>query len=109
TLGRGGLTVAYILPNVVDSHLPFTVSVRARVVDHEGGLNPWSFDIVVETGAESFEVGISPTVIRSTRGTFFSTTIDNTQFHNYRMEGIPGVGMRFFVDDVLVGSDLPYP
>jgi hypothetical protein len=110
TLGKGGLTARYTLPNVVDAYRPFTLSVRARVLEHEGDdLNPWSFDLIVMTGAESFEVGISPTVIRSTTGTFFSTTIDNTQFHDYRMEGIPGVSLRFFVDNVLVGSDVPYP
>ena len=32
------------------------------------------------------------------------SNFDNTQFHDYRLEGTPGVGWAFFADNAMIGS-----
>ena len=109
TMGIGFTGVAYKLYNVVDPQLPFTLSVRARVTAYEqSGSNPYGFDLSVFTGTQQFEIGISPNRIMGGAGPqLFSTTIDVTQFHDYRIEGTPGGSFELFVDNVSLGTAFP--
>jgi hypothetical protein len=75
--------------------------------DQSGG-NPYGFDLSVFTGSEQFEIGISPNRIMGGAGPqLFSTTIDVTQFHDYRIEGIPGSSFELFVDNISLGTAFP--
>jgi hypothetical protein len=109
TLGLGEFA-EYDLPGVVDPVLPFTLSVHARVLQEEGAMsNEFGFGFFVFTGTELFGIGLGTSSIQDALGTFLSTIIDNTQFHDYRLEGKPGVGYEFWVDNALIGSGAPRP
>jgi hypothetical protein len=112
TMSVGFTGLGYKLFNVVDPQLPFTLSVRARVTAYvvQSPGNPYGFDLSVLTGSEQFEIGISPNRIMGGAGDqLFSTTIDVTQFHDYRIEGTPGGSFELFVDNVSLGTAFPRP
>ena len=98
----------YQINNVVDPSKPFILNVRARVLEEEGDINNnhFGFGFEVGTGTEAFAIMIGPSVIQAldneNENRVLSTSIDNTKFHNYRLEGTPGVGYKFYVDDYLV-------
>ena len=116
-MGSGFSGHSYIRATPIDSNLPFTLAVRARVTNYEdqSGGNPYGFDLSVFTGTEQFEIGISPLGIKgglagpgdTTPDHVFSNTIDVTQFHDYRIEGTPGGTFELFVDNVSLGTALP--
>jgi hypothetical protein len=105
----------YRRPGVVDPSLPFTLSVRARVLAETGtpqqlATNPFGFAFFAGSGAplnEGIGVGIGTDKIADFVNTFLSTSIDNTQFHDYRLEGEFGVGYDFYVDGVHIASGPP--
>jgi len=99
---------AYDMQNVV-AFEPFTIFVRARVLAESGNFanNSFGFCVIADTGGEAFGFGIGTGRIEDIPGNVLSTTIDNTTFHEYRMEVTPGVGYEFFVDDVLVATGAP--
>lgn len=120
TIGSGFSGHAYIRNTPIDQQTPFVLSVRARVTNYEeqsDGRNPYGFDLSVFTGSEQFELAISPVGIKgglaepgdTTPDHVFSSTIDVTQFHDYRIEGVPGGRFEVFVDDVSLGTALPAP
>jgi hypothetical protein len=101
----------YQIANVVDSTKPFVLEVRAKVLNEEQSddLNHWGFSFWIKTGTEDFAIGISPHAIVGSKvatdwGETLTTSVDNTVFHDYRLEGTPGVGYKFYVDNLLVGS-----
>jgi hypothetical protein len=108
TIGFGGISAKY--HHAITLQQPFTLTVRARVLDYGDQTNqtPHGLSLGVWTGAELFELGISPGRIigDGSNGavTTFSTSLDVTQFHDYRMEGIPGIGYELFVDNVSLGT-----
>src|SRR5439155_6854423 len=100
----------YYLNGVVDNRHPFTLSIRARVLQEEGSTT--GFQVNVIRGGE-FLFGLSPSKIYGLGP--LPTVINATQFHDYRMEGIPHVGYNLFVDDVPIaslkpglGANIPY-
>lgn len=103
----------YAFPNVVDTAKPFVLYVRARVQQEEQANNSdhWGFCFKVGTGTKSYGIGISPHIIAAfdseIASKVLSTSIDNTEYHDYRLEGMPGIGYKFYVDNILVGSGLP--
>ncbi len=116
TLGMGYQNqgnAGYTLSDVVDATKPFILKIRAKVTQEEqaNDYNHWGFCFEVDTGSEAFGIGISPNVIaalddwRSDK--VLTNSIDNTEFHDYRLEATPGVGYKLYVDNVLVGSGLP--
>lgn len=114
TIGFPGRGSAYYFLGAVDPNLPFTVDVRARVLEEAGvGPTDWGFGFYVSTGAEFFPVGISISSIYGAggpggHGGILATGFDNkTQFHNYRLEATPGTGNTYsvFRDGNLVGTD----
>ena len=101
----------YQIANVVDSTKPFVLEVRAKVLNEEqyDDFNHWGFGFYIKTGTEDFAIGISPHAIVGSKvatdwGETLTTSVDNTVFHDYRLEGTPGVGYKFYVDNLLVGS-----
>ena len=100
----------YQIDNVVDPSKPFVLKVRARVLAEEGDTNKnhFGFGFEVCTGAEAFAITIGPSEIQAldneNENRVLSTSIDNTKFHNYRLEGTPGVGYRFYVDNDLIAT-----
>lgn len=93
----------------ISPRLPFTLAVRARVLEENGDINTNSFGFFFNsfTKTKTIQVGLGTSKIddaNSGDGRFLSTTIDNTQFHNYRLEGSLGIGYRLFIDDVLLAT-----
>ncbi len=101
----------YIIDDVVDPLLPFTVSFRARVLQEEGnvGANSSGFGIAVYSDTNSYNIGLGAHRIEDGYSSrTLSTSIDATIYHDYRLVGIPGVAGDFFVDDVRIGSVVPF-
>jgi len=96
----------YKINNVVDPSKPFVLKVRARVLAEEGDTNKnhFGFGFEVCTGAEAFAIMIGPSEIQAldNENRILSTSIDNTKFHDYQLEGTPGVGYKLYVDNDLV-------
>ncbi len=109
TLPAPFTTEVYELRGAIDLTVPFTISVRARVLANSriDDVHPYGFCFAAETGAESFAIGLSPGRIEDSFARELSTTIDNTTFHDYRLSATPGVGYEFFVDGVLVATGPP--
>jgi murein DD-endopeptidase MepM/ murein hydrolase activator NlpD len=106
SLGTGSAFQAYILFGAVDPTKPFTVDVRARVLQSETfQLGGFSFGVF--TGTEAFEVFMDTTTIQDALSTVLSTSIDTTIFHNYRLEGTPGGGYKVFVDGIQIANGTP--
>jgi len=101
----------YNLPAVVSPSLPFVISVRARVLaDSTTGLgqpNAFGFCFVAATGAELFGVGLDTGRVQDINNVVVSTAIDNTQFHDYVLVAMPGVGYELYVDTVLLATGPP--
>ena len=99
----------YSLPNVVKQTAPFTLSWRSRVLDAEYSsynIEPWTFYVGVGTGTEMFSIGMdkTQTIIADRQ----RIDIDNTVFHDYRIEGTPGSTYTLYVDDVERLTSLPF-
>lgn len=109
----GGGDIMYTRNGIVDSGTPFSISFTARVLEEEGNVqsNSYGFFVAVTTGREDFGIGLGTHRIEATGAPPypFTTSIDNTVWHNYRLNGQPGVGLQIYVDNVLVLSDAPDP
>lgn len=116
-VGRAGQGCnCYEIYNVIDPSKPFILKVRARVLEEEGDTdnNHCGFYLSAQTGTEIFCVGIGPDAIMfrlengkswkiiATGEKLLSTNVDNKEFHDYRLEGYPGIGYAFYVDNYLV-------
>ena len=111
--GFGGSSAnAYSVRDVVESTQPFTLSMRARVLQEEYGLsngvscltaNAYGFGFAVLTGEERFVVGIAPDrVDLDARLTISSclSTIRNSTTTGWKAL----LADRFFVDNDLVAT-----
>ena len=109
TLAGPYTTESYHMASVISPALPFTVSVRARVIAESGAYyaNSFGFGFSAFTGTEIFGIGLGTMRIEDILGDEKATTIDNTQFHDYRLEVTPTVGYKFFVDNTLIATGLP--
>lgn len=100
----------YEAMGAVNPLLPFSISVRARVLQDSGTPgNDAGFCFTAHTGTDMFLIGLSTNRIEDALNNDLSTTIDNTTFHDYLLNGVSGVGYEFFVDGVLVGTGPPRP
>jgi hypothetical protein len=115
TVGSGYSGNGYLIPNIVDTTVPFTVSVTVRILNYEvqSSGNPFGFMISVTTGTEGYDVGIAPGNILSTSSEesgfhhVWSSTLDVSQFHTYRIEAMPGQDFELFIDNVSYGTVAP--
>jgi hypothetical protein len=114
TVGTGAFNTGYQIAGVVDPSLPFTISMRARVLQTEV-LNtdfPVStLAVLASTGADVYGIGLNTTLIHAPLFSGQIYPIDARQFHDYRIEANPGADARIFVDDVLfaTGAPLSFP
>lgn len=110
TMGAGNNYAGYVLTNLIATNAPFTISVRARVLQSEvtqPGAPATAFIVYAGTGTESFGFGLNITTIDAPYGSATFHSIDATQFHDYRIEAEPGVRVRIFADDVLLIDRAP--
>jgi hypothetical protein len=107
TRGRGSDRAFYVLRNVLDPLIPFTISMRARVVQSEtampGGVAT-AFTVGAFTGRERFSFSLSSDAV-GVGGREYR--IDNREFRDFRFEVTPRVGYMLFVDDSLPLSGGP--
>ncbi len=95
----------YTIINEVDPSLPFTLTVRASVLqDETSNGHHFGFYLAVATGSEYFTMGIGPNHIVDMNLNMY--LLDNTQFHEYVLRGIPGATIEYYVDNFL-WSTLP--
>ena len=98
---------------VLDPARPFSVTMRARVVNTEllfppsDTFAPAAFLFGASTGTEEYFIGIMAGKFLASTGVTIPTAIDNSQFHDYRLEITPGVGGSFYVDGSFVSSINP--
>ncbi len=98
----------YQRDGAIDLSVPFTVWVRARVLQDGGYLvtNPFGFCFSAQSGPGGFfSTGLSTDHIADVLGQLLP--MDNRNFHDYRMSVTPGVGYELFVDETRVMSGLP--
>jgi len=112
-LGLPGSSV-YRLYNQIDPTLPFTLSVRARVVEDESTdfSRPFGFSIAAFTGTEEVGIGLSSKSIQTVDGIMRGAdpiAFDTTQFHTYQLLVRPGLGYELYVDSNLFTSGSAFP
>jgi hypothetical protein len=96
----------------IDPSLPFSILIRARVLQDEGNAdtNPYGFAFYAFTGTEVFGTGLSTGhIVNQSSPSSHLLNFDNTDFHDYRLEATPGIGFRLFIDNVLIDSGAPRP
>ncbi len=104
TMGTGQNFFAYRYFDIIDLNFPYTVSITARVLDFEttkpgaptsgfafGGFEGL-FRSVISLNTE--QIGFPP----------FVWDFDTTQFHDYRLETMPGVNYALYIDNSLFAS-----
>jgi hypothetical protein len=107
TTGIGGQAAYYTLGGVVAPNVPFSLSFTARLLVEETspGLGPFgAFTVFVQTGVETYGIGLGPDRIAGITQLVLSTSIDTSVFHDYRLEVTPGVRYEVFVDNVFIGA-----
>jgi hypothetical protein len=107
TMGMGSGTAIYLKNNALDPLIPFTVSVRARVLQSESAMSggvATAFAVNANTGREIFSFSLNSDTM-DVGGMKFP--FDNTEFHDYRLEIVPRASYAFYVDDSLLVTGLP--
>jgi len=97
----------YSLAGVVNPEQPYSLAVTARVLEHSTSRSwPFGFGFAVDSGSERITIGMSTSQIAMfiSDGEIPTVSSDTTQFHDYRLEGTPGVGWEFFVDNISIDS-----
>jgi Bacterial Ig-like domain (group 3) len=104
-------TNTFRLFNSISPTLPFSITMRARVLISDGNAsaNAFGFSFSAYTGTEKYGIGLSTNSIQSADAKFISTNFDNTVFHDYRLDVTPGVGYEFFVDGNRLATGPPLP
>lgn len=104
-----GTSAYYQYTGVVNNFEPLVISMRGRLLQHEGDFTNTfvggGFTIGFGHGATYYQMGITPTQIRNVAGTILSTAYDNTQFHDYRLEWSPPSTVRYYVDGTLISTN----
>jgi len=100
----------YRLNDFIKNSLPFTISLTAKIIQAKSnaGNNPFGFVFggIFVSPEENFKtgigIGIGTNKIQDNTLRTISTSIDNTQFHNYLLEVNPQTGYSFYVDEALI-------
>ncbi len=103
--GSGG-TIQYTRSQALNETESLVIAMRARLTNIEGdagaGCYGYGFAVSVNTGTRAIQFGFLPDRIRDDcpvpRDIVF---LDNTIFHDYRIEMLPNGNVRLFVDGVL--------
>jgi hypothetical protein len=81
--------------------------MRGRILQHEhdgSSLIGGGFSFAFGNAATHWQMGILPTQVRNINNVVLAT-LDNTQFHDYRMEWEPGPVVRYYVDGALISTN----
>ena len=97
----------YLFSDGIGDDEPFTLTATARVEEEEGGPAIGGFALAVIAGGEEFVIGLGKDVVADADGNVLTGEVDTSEFHEYRLEGIPGDSFQLFVDDVLIASGTP--
>jgi hypothetical protein len=110
TRGRNGDgTYGYEYPITPDPNQPFTLTFVARSTGYQRW-SPAGFMVYVQfpTFFYSVELATGPnTIVAGAGPKTFSTSIDVSQYHEYRLQAIPGGQFELFVDNVSLGFGDP--
>ena len=87
TIGKGSVSAWYEIPNLVEPDLPFTMSVKARLVADTPDTEEFSFQ--ARHGLELWSMTLYINTVVTPGSS--SLPIDGTIFHDFVIEGIPGV------------------
>ncbi|MCC7262503.1 MAG: HAD-IIA family hydrolase [Candidatus Latescibacteria bacterium] len=89
----------------IDPRLPLVLVLRARQL--QLSLFNRAFYVIIETGVEKYTLGFKGFDTVRLSGEELIFPVDLTQFHEYRLEGVPGEKCKLYVDNVLVGAEWP--
>lgn len=98
---------------VVDPLLPFTLDITARVTQSESAsweYQSFGFAFGFFTGSVGYGIGIDVSRVQALAPIDVVTVpvaIDTTQFHDYRLKGVPGGSFDLFIDGALVYTGAP--
>jgi hypothetical protein len=106
TLGTGSSSARYALINngILDSSKPITLSLTARVLDHEfvtSGSTGLGFNFIIRDDVFQHRVGMTSSLLQVDN---LFIALDTTTFHDYVFELSPGGGSKLFVDGILLAS-----
>lgn len=104
TIGLSDTVTWFSIPIIVEPDLPFTASVRARLILSSTEKSGFAFQ--VRQGYEIWSVNLYENAIDPPVGT--QIPIVGTKFHNFVIKGIPGAKSDFYIDGVLVESSKPF-
>lgn len=105
TLGENQPVAYYKLHDVVPANAPFTLTLRARVLQTVGNEHAFRVKVDHDVLGRYYFVLTTNFLVTSIGGGVYA--IDTTQFHTYRMEGVIGEPGRLYVDDVLLAQGGP--
>ncbi|MBI1918651.1 MAG: hypothetical protein HYS12_28490 [Planctomycetes bacterium] len=112
-LGYGQAIPHYENRTIGASSEPFAIEARVRVLATEptfGTESPGIYDVLARINNEFYQIALNKVQVVVYGGTSFSTfALDATQFHTYRLEGIPGQRFTVYVDGNLLTSVAPQP
>lgn len=103
---------AYKLLGAVDPTLPFTFTMRARVINYEvqSNENPWGLTFGVYTGSRGYLMAISPNkMYAGDRDQIISMPppLSVYDWHEYRIQSDGGDSFAIFMDDIALGTAMP--
>jgi hypothetical protein len=102
-----GTTSYYRIAGIISGTEPIILEMRGRILQHEHDGSAFiggGFSLGFGTGAVGWTMGILPTQIRTINNVVIAT-VDNTQFHDYRLEWSPGPTLKFYLDNVLISTN----
>jgi RHS repeat-associated protein len=105
-IGYGGsCDNTYVKYGVLDQTTPFTIQIRARLLDEESPPNNhFGFGFGAEVPTAACDFGLGKGLIQDLSNQTFA--VDTSVFHDYRAECDPiGASYRLFVDGNLIASN----
>lgn len=110
SMGIGLVTGAaprYLMENMIDPNLPFTLEWTARVLADEGFIN-YGSNAAITVDNQAINIGLGTNLITLSPPRGQPIFNDNTEFHDFRIEGQFGVGgsAQLFIDNVFA-ADVP--
>lgn len=99
-----GTSSFYRRSGVISGTETVILEMRGRILQHEHDGSAFiggGFSFGLGTGTQGWSMGIMPTQIRNINNVVLAT-VDNTQFHDYRIEWQPGPTVSFYVDNALI-------
>lgn len=102
-----GTSSLYRQSGFITTTEPKTLELRGRILQHEHDGSAFiggGFFFGFGNGTTSWQMGILPGDVRTINNVVMAS-VNNTVFHNYRIEWEPGPILRFYVDGSLVSTN----